>query len=68
MNTGWDTYSQIFEQINRGDELRVPFNIGSQLSVSREIVRIKRSVELSAERIKHSQLYSLAREYSQITF
>ena len=33
--------------INRGAELRVHFNIGSQCSVSREILRIKHSAELS---------------------
>ena len=46
-----------FARIKRGDELRVAFNIGSQWSVSREIVRIKHSVELSIWQIKRSELY-----------
>ena len=52
---------KILLQINRGANLRVQFSIRSQCSVSREIVRIKHSAELSECRIKHSQLY-LAKE------
>ena len=48
----------IFVRINHRDELRVPFNIGSQWSVSREIGQIKHSVELSGWWIKRSQLYT----------
>ena len=40
--------TNFFVRINRSDELRVPFNIGSQWSVSREIIRLKRNNELSA--------------------
>ena len=46
-----------FVRINHGNELRVPFNMGSQWSVSRGIVRIKCSDELSVRWIKRSPLY-----------
>ena len=46
-----------FVRINRGDELRIPFNIGCQWNLSREIVQIKCSDELSVRQIKRSRLY-----------
>ena len=38
--------------IIQSDELRIPFNIGSQWSVSREIVLIKRTVRIVSGGIK----------------
>ena len=57
-----------FVRINQGAELRVHLNIGSQWSVSREIVRIKHSAELSLCRINRSRLYLCQLENSNSIF
>ena len=59
---------RIFVWINRGADLRVHFNIESQWSVSREIVRIKLIAKLAGKELTKvpNQEYILTQEVSGV--